>query len=134
MITTEKFSINVVGEESGRAFTGDFKVKCSLTRQDRFRADQVRRDIIGPLPEGQMPLPQLQTEAFILGQLAVRIIDSPDWWADSGSIGGLKLQDYNVILSIYDKVVELDEKVAQKLKKDTEEALKKMSQKTVKEQ
>lgn len=130
MITTEKFSLNVVGEDSGRAYTGDFTIKSSITRQERFRADQVRRDILGPLPEGQMPLPALQTEAYILGQLAVRVTEAPGWWFDGGTVGGLKIEDdYNVILAVYDEILKIDEKKNQKLKKDSEEALKKLTEK-----
>lgn len=126
MISSDVFSVNIVGEDSGRIFIGDFTVKLSLTRADRFKADQLRREILGSSPDGQEPLPAMQTEAFILGQLSVRIIKAPTWWEESNN--GLELEDYNVIITLYDKVLELEEKKRKEIKKESEKALKQLSE------
>jgi len=131
METTVKFSISVTGEDSGKPYSGDFTVKTMITRRERFQADAIRRDIIGPVPEGQSVVPSLQTEAFIHGQLAVRLMDSPKWWVDAGN--GLDLEDYNVILTVYDKVIELDNAKMADMQKESEEALKKLASKKSKE-
>lgn len=98
METTVEFKINEVGDDTGNPYTGTFKVKTLLDRKDRFLADERRRAIIGS--NAADALITLQEEAFILGQLSVRVVDGPRWWKDSNN--GLLLEDGNVIVKLYE--------------------------------
>ena len=122
METTAKFSISTKGDVSQLPYTGSFTVKTILTRREQFLADQRRREIVGAFADGAIPA--LQSEAFMLGQLFVRIVDSPKFWNDSD--GGLDLQDYNVIKEIYDKAISLQEDQISSLKGKADEAAKKL--------
>ena len=122
----ENISIDVKGG-SGENYKGVFEVKTSLTRSDRFRADQIRRQIIGPTPDGTAPLPALQTEAYMTGVVAVRVIKGPKWWEDSNN--GLDLEDPEVVLALFDKMLELDEKKNQSLKEEAGKTLQKLKKK-----
>ena len=126
MISSEVFSVDVKGE-SGKTYVGNFTVKMTMTRAERFRADQIRREILGPSPVGQEAPPALQTEAYVLGQLAIRLLDAPDWWVSARN--GLDIEDYNVILTVYDKVLSLDEKKAEKLNEKAKDAVNELSNK-----
>ena len=126
MISSEVFSINVKGE-SGKVYDGNFTVKMSMTRSEKFKADQIRREILGPSPVGQEAPPALQTEAYILGQLAIRLLDAPEWWVSARN--GLDIEDYTVILTVYDKILELDEKLQKDRQVETDKALKELEKK-----
>ena len=114
--------------ESGENYKGIFEVKTKLTRAERFQADQMRRQILGPSPEGTPPLPALQTEAFILGQLAAHVVKAPKWWTDTGN-NGLDLDESSVIFALYDKVLESISKENKALKDEADKTLKKLKKK-----
>jgi hypothetical protein len=123
METTAIFNVSLVGEESGQPFNGQFKVKTLLTRRDRLRADEIRRELIGGKPEGASP--SAAADAMVLSQLAVRIIESPQWWKDAG--GGLDMADDNVLAEIFKIAIDEASKRAEALQKESEEALKKLA-------
>jgi len=97
MDTTVPITIDVVGQRTGNPYTGKFLIKTILTRRENFIADERRRMIVGTNPLGVAP--SLNGEAYMLGQLFVRIMDGPKWWKDSD--GGLELEDENVIGELY---------------------------------
>lgn len=119
----ETISGSVTGEESGQTYDYTFKVRTLLTREQRFIADQVRREILGPNPNDA--LAQLQFEAFTLGQLAVRIVDPPEWWKAAGLGRGLK--DLNVISAIYNAALAKETERKDALKKKADAALEKLA-------
>lgn len=123
METTTKFSVSEIGENSGQPFSGDFVVKTRLTRQDLFRADEIRRNLLGARPEAASPA--MSGEAFIFGQLAVRIVEAPKWWTDAGD--GLQLEDPNIIGTVFKIAVEKEEERKKKIREESEAALKKLS-------
>jgi len=123
METTEKFSVNVIGEKTGTPYAGDFTVKTVLTRRDEFIADSRRRELLGPSPEGA--LPALQVEAFMFGQLFVRITAAPKWWSDAGN--GIDLPDLNVVSGVYESAKNKEDERVKKVKESAEEALKQIA-------
>jgi len=123
METTEKFSVSIVGEKTGNVYAGDFTVKTVLTRRDEFIADSRRRELLGANPEGA--LPQLQVEAFMYGQLFVRIVQAPKFWSDAGN--GIDLADLNVISKVYETAKDKEEERIKKVKAQAEEALKQIA-------
>lgn len=100
-----KFDINLIGSESGNPYNGSFKVRTLLTRRQLAMADEVRRDIIGKDPDNAFP--KVKTDAFIAGQLAVRVLDAPKWFQDAGP-GGIDLPDNNVLELILDKAIQCE--------------------------
>lgn len=128
METTVTFDINEIGEETGTPYTGLFTVKTILTRQDRFGADRERRRILGGDNPDQA-MPGLQGEAFMLGQLSVRVVDAPKFWKDS--LGGLLLEDGNVIGRVFEIAIAKENERREKLQKQSGEALTKLAGKRV---
>jgi len=123
METTVKISLSVTGESSGKPFNGDFVVKTLITRKEVFIADERRRLLIGANP-GAVP-PTLNGEAYMLGQLFVRVVSGPSWWDDSDA--GSNLEDQNVIGEIFKATMEKEEERLASLKQTAEKALEKMS-------
>jgi len=118
--TTETFDINIVGEESGNPYNGTFKVRTLLTRRQLALADEVRRDILGPRPGDA--LAQVASDAFVAGQLAVRVLDAPDWYKNGG-IGGIDLPDINVLERVFAKAIESENKRKEKLNTQADKAV-----------
>jgi hypothetical protein len=107
MEISSSFALNIIGTDTQQPFTGTFKVKALLTRKEQFLADQYRRDLLGPNPEAAMP--QLIGEAFMMAQLKVRLLESPDWFKNSNF--GLDLLDSNITPTIFEKcMAEVDKK------------------------
>lgn len=127
METSKPVEINVVGEETGRVYKGAFTFRGTQTRRQRLYADQVRRRALGPSPEGTDPLPNVNTDAYIIGQCASRVIDSPKWWQESDS--GMDLDDSNVILAIYEAALKVEDEVKAELSKESDKAVKKLKEK-----
>lgn len=125
METTVKVSINTLGDQTGRNYTGTFTFRTVLTRGERFVSDQRRREILGPNSEQAMS--DLQLEAFMLGQLFVRVVESPEWWSKSN--GGLNLEDGNVISELFNVAMSKEKEYKEELQKQAEAALKQMSKK-----
>jgi hypothetical protein len=113
-----QFSISEKGENTGRDYSGVFKIKTVLTRSDVFLSDQRRRDVLGP--NGETALDALKAEAFMLGQLYVRIVDAPKFWAESNF--GLELEDVNVITALFNKCLEAENERKEKLNKKADDA------------
>ena len=124
MKTSEVFSVNIVGANTKRVYTGEFTTKTTTTMKDEFASDLKRRQVIGPSPDGTPPSANLQWQAYMIGQLFVKLTDAPKWWQDSN--GGLDLEDMNVITEVYNAVLEAEDKVIKALDAESEEALEKL--------
>lgn len=124
---SEIISVSVTGESTGTPYMGDFTVKLVLTKKEQFKADAIRREILGPSPTNTEPAPKLQTDAYILGQLAVRVEKSPKFWDDSN--GGLNLPegDDNLLYSLYNEVLLKIEERNSKLRDQAKKALESMA-------
>lgn len=123
MDTLKQIDFSAVGTETGSSYSGVFKVKTSLSRRDRFQADAKRREVLGPLGEGA--LSTLQGEAFMIGQLSVRIMQAPDWW--SASANGLDLKDENVTPELFEACLEAERETAKLLQGKAKEALERLA-------
>lgn len=127
METTSTFSISEVGETSGKSYVGEFKVKTVLTRRELFRIDAVRREIIGPSPEGSVVPADLQLEAHMHAHLQIRVIKAPQWWAECGN--GLDIEDLDIIAKLFGFMIREENKGKTALKKEAEQALEKLANK-----
>ena len=129
METSKPVDLNVVGEDSKRVYKGSFTFRGTLTRRQRLYADQVRRRALGPSPEGTEPLPTAQTDAYMIGQCAARVMDAPVWWQESDS--GMDLDDNNVLVAVYDAALKVEDEVKGLLSKDAEKVTKKLKDRKV---
>lgn len=115
---TVQFSISVTGESTGEKWTGSFKMKTRLSHRDQLRLDQIRRDLLGPNPDGASPRAQNQAEVFSF--IAVHLLDAPMWWKSNDN--GLDLQDDNVVAEVYAQITKAKSDAIEKLKKAASEA------------
>ena len=126
------FAIAMKGDTLDHQYTGSFTVRCILTKREELIADIRRRELLGPIAEAAGPT--VSNNAYVLGQLFVRIVDAPDWWKESD--GGADLYDTNVIGEVYAKVLEASaewrKRVGAEAKK-AEEPVKKLAKKAPKE-
>ena len=128
METTTSFTVNITGDTTGRVYSGKFLVKTLLSRRDNFVADERRRMLLGSSPQAASP--NVQGEAYIFGQLSVRILEAPKFWMDSDN--GLDLEDANVIGEVFKIAMEKEEEYTKSLKTQAQEAVKTLSKKVSK--
>lgn len=121
---TAKFEVNIIGENTGNPYSGEFKVRTLLTMRQQASADEGRRMILGFNPDAASD--GIKNLAFTAGQLSVRIIDGPDWFKSSG-LGGIDMADANVLIELLNKCGEAEQERKNAILKDgksAEEALK----------
>jgi len=99
-----KFSIQMVGSESGLNWTGKFLYKRpSLGERSRINVMQTRLN--GDLETLEQDVLQFN-EA--ISHLRYTLRDFPEWWKESGF--GIELYDGNVVSEIYNKCLEYEAK------------------------
>jgi len=98
-------TVHVTGDTTGDPFHGVFAFKVTQSQSDRFREDALRREYIGPCPAGMAPSPETQAGAEMLAAINVRLMPTPpNWWINSRN--GLDLEDSNILISVYNKIME----------------------------
>lgn len=124
MAKTETFSFNINerGENSGTAFNWNFTAKRMLTIRDRITKDAVRRQIVGDRPQDAEPNTLMRAE--MLAYCQVSITEAPKGWRDTGN--GLDLYDDNVLVKVYETIVEEHNKAVDEADKAAEEAKEKL--------
>ena len=100
------------GEETGNSYRGDFRVKLLLTRREIGEADQIRRVLLGFNPDGASD--RAAADAFVCSQLAVRVIDAPDWFKTAGQ-GGFELPDFLPLEKLLQKIMEANKARKEKI-------------------
>jgi hypothetical protein len=121
-------TINKTGSVTGKVYKGQFKVKLHLSAIELMEADEYRRMLLGPQPENA--LDATKKLAFGAGQLAVRIVDAPQWWnSDETGLGGEKMIDLNIPQAILEAIQEELRAYQENLQKDTEKAIKRVRSK-----
>ena len=98
------FVFDCVGEVTGKKYDGDFTVMCVLNMFQK-RAYEVEKTRIQS--DQANPSMGLMGIGEVLANLRVRIIKSPNWWDDSN--GGYDILDENMLVVLYDKVMEQEE-------------------------
>jgi len=127
MQTSKVISLSIVGDKTGRVYTGEFTVKTVLSQRDEFKADLVRRQVLGPSPDGTPPAAKLQWDAYVIGQVQARSLESPQFWEDSD--GGLDIADSNVITEVYDAMLKAEEELVKEIKEEADKAYEKLNKK-----
>ena len=117
---TDNFTIKVEGENSGENWVGIFKCKVRLSHRDILRRDAIRRELLGANPENASL--RAITEANAFAELAVRLVDTPQWWKELDN--GLELEDPNVVQAVIDEVEKIVQREVESRAKKVEEAKK----------
>lgn len=97
-----RFSIQIVGEESGLNWTGDFLYKRPTIGQ-RAQIDALRARLCGDLATLD---PSIIDMNLMIAHLRFTLHEYPDWWAEADH--GNSLYDTNVVLAVYDKIIEFE--------------------------
>ena len=89
---------------TGQKYSGEFTVKCVLTFADRrvleLEKSRLRLDILNPTSE-------LLALTTIQASLKTRIISAPSWWKESDN--GNNILDSEVVITLFDKVMEQED-------------------------
>lgn len=118
----EQINIRVKGDVTEEMYEGLFRVKTRLSHSEHLQQDRIRRELLGDA--GAAPSFRASQTAAMLSALAVRVIDAPSWWKNSGEggVAGLGLSDDNVISEVYDAAMRKDVQIARSLAKEAEQA------------
>ena len=98
------FPFEAVGDLTGKKYDGNFQVKAILNFGDKHQLE-LQKTLLQA--DTRSPTPGLRGVAQILAELSIRIIEAPTWWQQSN--GGRTILDENVVLALYDKVVEQED-------------------------
>jgi len=105
------FQFKEKGELYGKEYDGTFTVKCVLNMLEKrileIEKSRLRTDVLNPTSD-------LIALTTILANLKVRIKDGPEWWKQSGD--GNSIQDENIIVTLFDKVMDQEEEWREELK------------------
>ena len=82
----------------GNRYEGSFTVKCLLTIGEKHRLELEKTRLLGNHPN---PTDELVGIAVILSNLRHRIVDAPNWWAQSR--GGETIKEEEVLAELYSK-------------------------------
>lgn len=97
------FSINVMGDDTGERFAGEFTCVCVpfISMRNKIARDEIRE--CGDLGN-------ITTDLFLRSRYLVnvqsRLTSWPDWWQGMGH--GARLLDENVLREVYDKCIEAE--------------------------
>jgi len=112
----KSFIFDHIGEITGKKYDGEFKVKCILSMFDKRELELKKTQLKA---DSQNPTNLLSSISHILATLQVRIINAPSWWEQS--LGGFDILDEDVVLALYDKVMEQERLWKEELKAQTGE-------------
>ena len=105
------FDIDIVGDTTFKQYQGQFTVRCVLTAGQRHNMELEKSRLLGTSPQ---PTDALIGLAEVLGTLRAKVVEAPEWWKQS--IGGSNLSDENVLMELYAKVGEAENKWRLKVK------------------
>jgi hypothetical protein len=120
--TTFSFSIAERGETSGQTFNWSFTAKRMLSIRDRITRDGIRRQLIGDRAQDAERNTLMRAEMLAL--LQVSLLETPKTWQESGN--GLDLFDDNIVMVVYEKVIEGQNKAIEEAEAAGEEAKEKL--------
>lgn len=113
------------GADTGLSYSGDFTVKCALTIQDKHVVALEKTRLMA---DSANPTSDLAGIALTLAEVRARIIDAPTWWTEDTDRGAALL-DENILLRLYDKCMECENKWRESIRKASENAKKAVSDK-----
>lgn len=118
-LNVKEFHFTTVGVDTNTTWSGKFSVKLSLSPRDVLNLDRLYREFIGNT-NGAEPSSIAIYYAHMLSQLAVRLVDKPDWWKDS--MNGQDLKDPNILEEVWAQVSPMIEEYQASITKRAEAA------------
>lgn len=116
------FDFEHVGVDTGNKYDGRFTVLCLLDMGQKHRLELEKTRLMGNY---QNPSDGLYGIALILANLRIKVIDAPEWWKQSN--GGSNILDEDVLVALYDKVLEAESEWRRKMKEKGEKAQESLS-------
>ena len=111
------FDFKDVGDVTGKTYEGQFTCLCILDMGQKhllgIEKTRLQADFSNPTPD-------LAGIALIIANLRVRLKDGPEFWKQSK--GGFAIKDENVLVALYDKVMEAEYLWQEKLEKKSKQA------------
>lgn len=120
---TATFFVDIVAAADKSTYKGQFKVKCILSPLEYINSDSTYRELLGKT-NPQFASDYVSQLAYALSQLKYRIIDSPSWYRnESSGIHGSSVDD-KILLHVFEKTIECEEKYREGMEKRYKEAKK----------
>jgi hypothetical protein len=110
--------------EYGKKYEGQFTVICSLNMGQKHNLELEKTRLLGNYVN---PTDGLIGIAIVLSNLRVKIIDGPPWWTQSN--GGASIDDEETLMSLFNKVQEVEAKWKKDLLEKTRESVEKKDKK-----
>lgn len=117
-LNSEKFSIDLTGDVTGKPWKGVFETKLRLSHRDQLKQDELRRELLGK--NAEFATPRALNQAEIFSTMLIHLTKTPEWWTMNGN--GLDLEDDNVVGEVYGSIVKLKAEAEKKLKGEAETA------------
>ena len=108
-----------VTDEFGVHFKGDFVIRTVLNLSQNHALELEKSRLLG---DSVNPTVKLTNIAISLATIRHHVIKSPDWWRELGE--GSQILDATIILEIYDKIIDAENKWREDIKKAAEKAKK----------
>lgn len=106
------FSIDVEGDTSGEKYVGQFSAKCVLNMSEKHTKELEKTRLLADYAN---PSNGLAGIAEILSTVRTRLIKWPDWWSNLDY--GTKVLDENVIIAIYDELIQAESEWRKEIRK-----------------
>lgn len=120
------YAMSVEGSVTGEQYRGAFKFKIRLSHRDTLRQDALRRDLLGPNPEGQLPSQAADSTSRVFSKIWIHLLDAPDWWKAKGN--GLDLDDEEPVMDLLNQIQTKEKEANLALQKKAEEAKKALAE------
>lgn len=111
------FAIDILGEDTGLKYQGEFTVRCVLNMAGKHQLELEKTRLMADYAN---PSRGLAGIAISLATIRARIVKAPDWWEETDF--GAEIIDENVILELYDRCVSAENDWRNSVKKKSEEA------------
>lgn len=121
MQTSDTITIDAVGDTTGEKYTGSFTVRLFLTPRQKLEISKIRNSIAPGITDSRTSDWQ---RAEVMAQLMVRVEKAPKWWENSD--GGADLVDENVVVDVFNAIVDAEAKARAKIKEAGETAKSKL--------
>lgn len=105
------FDFEYQGITTGREYKGQFTVKCVLNMAMKHQLELEKTRLMA---DYNNPSDGLAGLAVILSKLRIHIIDAPEWWQQSR--GGMAIEDEDLLVALYDRILEAEEKWREKVR------------------
>jgi hypothetical protein len=113
------FTLEIVGEESGILYKGEFTVRSILSMSGKHSLELEKTRMMADFAN---PSRGLAGISISLATIRVKLIKAPDWWYELGD--GADILDENVIIELYDRTVLIENEWRNSVAKQAEESKK----------